>query len=209
MVSSRRGGQRKQPRGSRLCDWQLSITRQQDESHPLEEALQWREREGGGGGGGGGGRPSLPYLSFSFTAPLLSPCLVIALTLTFHSPALSPQTHVNNSRYQADPQLQTLSFLPGNQMYSSLLFAIFKIYFSLIVPTPSIRVFLPPGRENEFHAGCCSNIYSVHNTHMHFHVYCQPSVWIQIGAVEDWLKPRGLSQVMETQAADRETLLFP
>lgn len=99
MVSSRRGGQRKQPRGSRLCDWQLSITRQQDESHPLEEALQWREREGGGGGG----RPSLPYLSFSFTAPLLSPCLVIALTLTFHSPALSPQTHVNNSRYQADP----------------------------------------------------------------------------------------------------------
>lgn len=43
------------------------------------------------------------------------------------------------------------------------------------------------GRENEFHARCCSNIQCKH-AHMHRPVCCQPSLLKQICATGEWLK---------------------
>lgn len=94
MASIRRGEAGKQPRGVFVCGWQLPITFQQD------ERVGRRRRR----------RPFIPPLSL-----VLIYCLLVWLSLCdflFSTP--SPQTHLNNSSYQADPRLQTLPSSPSH-----------------------------------------------------------------------------------------------
>lgn len=98
MVCSHRGGQKKSHKEFARV-WQLSVTCQWDESHPLEKCCNSKSS------GEGEGLPFLPYLSFSFnTSVSLSGYHAFCDFLFF---TLSPQTHMNNSSYLADPRLHT------------------------------------------------------------------------------------------------------
>ncbi len=146
----------KQPWGVCVRRWQLSIMCQWDESHPL--------------GGRGGGLPFLPYLSFSFAAPH-SPCLVIALSLTFYS----PHSLLRRAWITLVIKL-TLDFRRSPLSWESDVLLLIVCHFLDIFPpyhSNSINsCFSTSGRENEFHAGCCSNIQCKHAL-MHFRVYCE------------------------------------
>ena len=181
-----------------VCGWQLSITCQWDESHPLERR-HIGERQGGGG------LLFLPYLSLSFTASL---CLLVwfALPPTFYS----PYTLLRLTWITLVIEL-TLDFkrsLPGTRMCSSLLFAIFQIYFSLIIPMPSIHLSLPQAQKMNF---VQSAIYSVNMRQcmslFTFSPVCQNSLKSDRHCREG-IKVSGLLQVKKTLSQTRRRF-FP
>lgn len=144
-----------------VCGWQLSITCQWDESHPLERR-HIGERQGGGG------LLFLPYLSFSFTASL---CLLVwcALPPTFYSPY--PLLRLTRITLVIELNLDFKRSLPGNRMCSYLFVCHFP-GLPLSYHSNAINSFVStPGRENEFHAEC--NIQCKHAP-MHVPVYLQP-----------------------------------
>lgn len=131
-----------------------------------EASLWWKAK--------GKKRRRRPYLSFSFTAPLcLLVCLSRSLWLSIlHT--LSPQTHVNNS-LSSWPFTSNAAFLPGNPY--CLPFSRFTphphISPTLIIPMPSIHVFLP--QTGKMNSMSCSNIPCTH-AHIHIPVCCQCSL---------------------------------
>lgn len=93
---------------------------------------------------------SLVLIYFSF----LSHCLLITLSLTFYSPRThSPQTHVNNSCYQADPPLQTLP---------SFLRILFVCHFLDLPPTTH--------HPNPYHPNAINLCFSTSDWENEFHV---------------------------------------
>ena len=145
-----------------VCVWLTAVNHMSVrwESSFREASHRWKARRR---------RPSIPPLSLSLIHCLsLSPCLVRAPT-DFLFSVYSPQTHVNNSCYRADPRLQTLP-----SWDSDVLLLIVCHFPDLLLSYHSnaINSFVAtPGTENEFRAEC--NIQCKHAP-MHVPVYLQP-----------------------------------
>ncbi len=114
-------------------------------------------------------RPSIPLLSlFLIYRSSLSPCLVIALSLTFYSPhSLLRLTWIT---LLIKLTLDFRRSLPSWESDVLLLIVChFLDFYPFIIPIPSIHFFLPQAHKINSMQLMCKH------AQMHFPVYCQPS----------------------------------